>query len=323
MRKPGHVLIADDDTEWRRVFCNLAETAGVEYVAVSDWVGVYSQINQRKPARIILDLALEYSVRNGLSELKRLSTRSQVPTFVATAWIESSDAQECLEIEGVEGLLRKPKFFERLGDVCRFLGFEPSEQSLAAVQATSNLRLLAEHELSRRMEERNRVFVVHGRNSTLRTGMFEFLRALRLEPIEWGHAVDLSKDPASYVKHILDAALGSCGAVLVLLSGDDKVRLRGELCRPEDDKSETTFRYQARPNVFFELGLAMATTPGKVILVDAGKNKIFSDIEGMHRVRLNNSPEARNELAGRLSSAGCDVNTRGADWLKAGDLSAV
>lgn len=40
---------------------------------------------------------------------------------------------------------------------------------------------------------RKTVFVVHGRNESARDSMFQFLRALGLEPLEWDQAVSLTK----------------------------------------------------------------------------------------------------------------------------------
>jgi CAP12/Pycsar effector protein, TIR domain len=37
-----------------------------------------------------------------------------------------------------------------------------------------------------------RVFVVHGRNSAVRSAMFAFLRAIGLHPIEWSEAVKMT-----------------------------------------------------------------------------------------------------------------------------------
>jgi hypothetical protein len=46
--------------------------------------------------------------------------------------------------------------------------------------------------------------------------------------------------------------------------------------------------------------------------------KPFSDIAGRHMLRLNDSPESRNDLANRLEKLHCDLDKGGRDWLKAG-----
>ncbi len=46
------------------------------------------------------------------------------------------------------------------------------------------------------------VFVVYGRNSELRRAMFEFLRSIGLNPIEWSMAVAMTETGAPYLGEI-------------------------------------------------------------------------------------------------------------------------
>ena len=55
-------------------------------------------------------------------------------------------------------------------------------------------------------------------------------------------------------------------------------------------------------------------------MVEIGIIKPFSDIAGRHLIRLDNSPEKRNEFVARLKTAGCSVDTIGTDWLKTGNM---
>jgi predicted nucleotide-binding protein len=166
------------------------------------------------------------------------------------------------------------------------------------------------------------VFVIHGRDERLRSGMFQFLRSLDLNPIEWARAVELTGKAAPYVGEVLDAAFSSAQAVVVLLSPDDLVRLRPGLCGQLESSHETNFTHQARPNVLFEAGMAMARHPDRTVLVEIGALRPFSDIGGRHTIRMDNSPKKRQELAQRLQSAGCPVSLSGTDWQTAGDLNA-
>jgi len=88
-----------------------------------------------------------------------------------------------------------------------------------------------------------------------------------------------------------------------------------------EDGEDNSPKLQSRPNVFFEAGLAMGGWPERTILVECGKSNIPSDITGRHMVRLDNSPEKRQDLAKRLKTAGCAVDQDGTDWLQAGDLT--
>jgi predicted nucleotide-binding protein len=164
------------------------------------------------------------------------------------------------------------------------------------------------------------VFVIHGRDERLRAGMFDFLRSLDLSPMEWSRAVGLTGKSAPYVGEVLDAAFSNAQAVVVLLSPDDVARLRPELCGQAEPAHEVNLTYQARPNVLFESGMAMARHPDRTILVEIGALRPFSDVGGRHTIRMDNSPKKRQEIAQRLEKAGCPVNLSGTDWQTTGDM---
>lgn len=166
----------------------------------------------------------------------------------------------------------------------------------------------------------NSVFVVHGRDDEARNAMFVFLRAVGVTPIEWLSAVRLSKKAAPYVGEILDAAFARARAILVLMTPDDLAQLRPDLLLPSDKPYERVLAGQARPNVLFEAGMAFATHPDRTVLVQLGYVREFSDIAGRHVVHMSNDFAKRQELATKLRNAGCDVDTSGADWVKAGDF---
>lgn len=41
--------------------------------------------------------------------------------------------------------------------------------------------------------DRRKVFVIHGRNESARKGLFDFLRSIGLDPIEWSEAIRLTR----------------------------------------------------------------------------------------------------------------------------------
>jgi predicted nucleotide-binding protein len=165
-----------------------------------------------------------------------------------------------------------------------------------------------------------RVWVVHGRDQRLRTGLFEFLRSIGLEPIEFGQARLLTKKPMPYVGEILEVAFQHAQAVVVLLTPDDQARLRQDLVKDSDAPFEKELNGQARPNVLFEAGMALVSHREQTVLVQFGKMRPFSDVAGRHLIEMDNSTPKRQELAQRLSNAGCSVNTSGTDWHTTGDL---
>ena len=166
------------------------------------------------------------------------------------------------------------------------------------------------------------VFVVHGRDTTARDALFEFLRAIDLHPLEWSEAVLATGKSSPYIGEILDAAFSQAHAVVVLLTPDDETRLKESLRSDDDSPQETQLTGQARPNVLFEAGMAMAGNQDRTVLVELGTLRPFSDIGGRHVVRLDNTPQKRHAFAQRLRTAGCPVNLAGDDWLSAGDFAA-
>ena len=168
-----------------------------------------------------------------------------------------------------------------------------------------------------------KVFVIHGRNQEARNAMFTFLRAIGLQPLEWEHAVILTSNPSPYIGEILDKAFHTVQAFVVLLTGDDEARLREQFQTASDEDYEKMLTPQARPNVLFEAGLAFGIHPDRVVLVQLGKIRPFSDVVGRFTVRITNQIGARQGFANRLRSAGCEVNIDGIDWHTAGDFDSA
>lgn len=147
--------------------------------------------------------------------------------------------------------------------------------------------------------------------------MFEFLRAIGLDPIEWSRARELTGEASPYIGKILDAAFAEAQAIVVLFTPDEVVRLRPEYADGVSDP-ELTPATQARPNVLFEAGMAIGRDDKRTVLVELGRMRGFSDIMGRHALRISNETSDRYDLARRLETAGCDVNLAGNDWMKAG-----
>lgn len=165
------------------------------------------------------------------------------------------------------------------------------------------------------------VFVIHGRNETARVALFDFLRSIRLHPIEWNQAIRGTRRGTPYVGQVLEAAFRRATAVVVLMTPDDEARLREPYRRPNDPAWESALTGQARPNVLFEAGMAFGKYPDRTVLVQLGYLREFSDVGGRHVVHLSNAPRSRQELATKLENAGCAVDRSGTDWLSAGDFT--
>jgi len=164
------------------------------------------------------------------------------------------------------------------------------------------------------------VFVVHGRDEALRNSMFDFLRAIGLQPLEWSQAIEATGEASPYIGQVLDAAFSIAQAVVILMTPDDEALLKKRFHTEHDPPYEKQLTGQARPNVLFEAGMAMGRDAKRTVLVEVGKLRPFSDVAGRHALRFDGSPAKRHELANRLVTAGCAVQTNGTDWLSKGNF---
>jgi hypothetical protein len=171
-----------------------------------------------------------------------------------------------------------------------------------------------------RAPDPRKVFVVHGRNAVARDGMFDFLRAIGLDPIDWSSAVRLTEKGSPYIGEILDAAFTAARAIVVLMTPDEIAYLRPEYAAP-DDPADLEPGAQPRPNVLFEAGMALGHDADRTILVEVGKVRPFSDVAGRHVIRMDGGAARRKDLANRLETAGCAVDLSHDDWTVKGDLT--
>jgi predicted nucleotide-binding protein len=110
-------------------------------------------------------------------------------------------------------------------------------------------------------------------------------------------------------------------AIVVMLSPDDEVRLKSQFVAHHERSTEGKLRGQSRPNVIFETGIAIGTHHRKTVIVQAGDVKPFTDIGGMHILRLSGSDRSRHDFANRLEDLGCKIDRDGDHWLRAGNFT--
>lgn len=169
-------------------------------------------------------------------------------------------------------------------------------------------------------ENSRNVFVIHGRNLAARDAMFQFLRSLRLYPLEWTQTIFELRKATPYIGEVLEKAFSIAQAAVVLMTPDEFTRLKPQFIYKNDSESERS-GHQPRPNVLIEAGMALGQAPDQTILVELGKVRIASDLVGRYTLRMDDTAEQRNELATRLQAAGCNVDKSGNDWLKEGDFA--
>lgn len=168
--------------------------------------------------------------------------------------------------------------------------------------------------------DRKTVFVVYGRNAAAAEAMRAFLRSLTLVPSDFDE-VKRRMGGSPFIGQVIRRGVEEAAAVIVIFTPDERATLRAGFQR-DDDAAVDKERWQARPNVIFEAGLAMGVDENKTILVTLGSDvSLFSDASGRHILRMDNSAEKRDDLRALLEAAGCDVQLQ-RDWTRSGEFEA-
>jgi predicted nucleotide-binding protein len=196
-------------------------------------------------------------------------------------------------------------------------GREPQVALQATVAPAGNNRGRAVKKATKRTVE-NTVFVVHGRDAALTDSMYALLRAVGLQPQEWSQAIKSAGGGNPYVKDVVRNIMERAQAIVVILSPDDEAKLQDHFLGNGERAKEGMLRGQARPNVLFEMGIALGAHPKKTVIVKVGDTKTCSDIEGMHIPSLNDSAASRKGFVERLRKFGCKVDLSGDAWLSVG-----
>lgn len=130
----------------------------------------------------------------------------------------------------------------------------------------------------------NKVFLIHGRNHQAKEEFKKFLLSLNLNPIDTEYVRRCLPAPVTILDLVINGMKLS-DYVVALFTGDEWSVLRPEF-REASDVDEG--RWQARPNVIFEAGLAYGQAPERMIFVKLGGVELFSDTAGLHEFRPTN-----------------------------------
>jgi predicted nucleotide-binding protein len=168
--------------------------------------------------------------------------------------------------------------------------------------------------------DKRKVFVIHGRNLEARKQMGIYLRALGLEPINFDD-LRASLGGTPHIADIVMAGMQQAHGVVALFTGDEYAALRPDL--RAGDTGEAVERWQSRPNVLFEAGIAFGIDRDRVVIVKLGKVSLPSDVGGIHALSPTNDMSGhRSTLRNTLKWMGCAVSD-GSDWMKDGDFEAA
>lgn len=172
------------------------------------------------------------------------------------------------------------------------------------------------------MPDPKKVFIIHGRNMKARDELGIFVRSLGLSPINF---MDLraSMGGTPTVAEIVERGMDQAQGVIALITADEYAAVRPDF-RYAHDQSDDIQRWQARPNVIFEAGIAFGRDRKRVIFVLLGPPKLFTDVAGIHVLRPNNDPSGdRAVLRTTLwQGMGCDIEVHSTDWMRSGDFEA-
>jgi WD40 repeat protein len=158
---------------------------------------------------------------------------------------------------------------------------------------------------------RKAVMVIYGHDTQANTALFDWLRAIGLQPREWSQLIRASGNASPYIGQVLEQALQDVQAVVAFFTPDEYVTSAASALA-----GQGTGRLQARPNVLIEAGMALISHPKRTVLAMLGNQELPSDLAGRHYIRLSHTdPAPLHDLAARLYDAGCDTNLTGTDWL--------
>jgi predicted nucleotide-binding protein len=170
------------------------------------------------------------------------------------------------------------------------------------------------------VKNKNKVFLVHGRNLKAKKAMIDFLESIKIEVLDWDQIIRATRNPNPYLLEIIQKGFELAQAVVVIMTPDDSGKLRKELCSNNENIDEKKLRYRPRQNVAYEAGMALGLNPRRTVLVELGTMKLPSDLSGMHTVRMNDTIEKREELASKLRITQCILDMTGEEWKNAGEF---
>lgn len=156
------------------------------------------------------------------------------------------------------------------------------------------------------MRDTKKVFIVHGRNAHAKNAIILFLQALKLEHLDFDQVRD-ELGGAPHLGDIIQEGMNRAQTTIVIFTPDEYSALRPSLNNPHDEEKEQ-FRWQSRPNVLLEAGMALAVDPKRTLLVVLGNVELPSDLDGRYFFRLNNNPQIRDKFKLALKGTGCTID---------------
>ena len=167
----------------------------------------------------------------------------------------------------------------------------------------------------------HKVFIIHGRDLIARDELVKFIKALGLQHLSF-ERVAAKLGPAPFVADIVLKGINDAAIVIALFTPEEHAAFFDPETSEYRGVEPGEARWQARPNVIFEAGVALGVARDRTILVTLGSDvQLFSDIGGVHFIPLTASQgkwllyERIEGIVGALKPV--------ADWERAADFAAV
>jgi predicted nucleotide-binding protein len=167
-----------------------------------------------------------------------------------------------------------------------------------------------------------KVFIIHGRQQAILQELKHFLAGMGLQA--WTFDDEIHDAPHnSSILEVITRGVSKTRAVIALLTPDEFACLVPDLRAPADSERDVR-RWQPRPNVIYEAGMAMALNREGTVLVTVGRVDLPSDLDGVLHIRMSNHSEDRRKLRRKLIHIGGAVDNNLEDWMgesQGGDFS--
>lgn len=151
------------------------------------------------------------------------------------------------------------------------------------------------------------VFLIHGRDLECTDDVRRLLETAGLEVSTFDDVGASLKSGAPFVGEVVQVGVDGCDAVIALFTPDELAALGSSFRRDQDEPTDR-LRWQARPNVIFEAGLALGLNAKGTVLVTVGSDvSLFSDLEGRMVRRLDDGRDSKTKLLEALNQIGAEL----------------
>jgi len=146
---------------------------------------------------------------------------------------------------------------------------------------------------------KKKIFIIYGRDIEAYRALTRFVKALGLDVLHFENAAE-SLGPAPFVTDVVFRAIETADAIIALFTPDEHAALYSPTSSNAALAEHDEARWQARPNVIFEAGIALGSRREHTILATLGADvQLFSDVNGKHFVRLD-ALDGKAQLRNRL-----------------------